>query len=101
MHSSQALCHFLPLMSKHSPQYCVQKDEGGAFCGLLGYDTVQRCRIPTFWGAILPTSLPSLSKMLVSYSVSACCHNPDDHDTNLHCCEILKSHTKAMMEGKY
>jgi len=31
------------------------------------------------------------SETLVSYRMTTRCNNPEDHDTNLHCCENLKS----------
>jgi len=31
------------------------------------------------------------SKTLVSYHITTWCHNPEDHNLNLHCCENPKS----------
>jgi hypothetical protein len=37
------------------------------------------------------------SKTLVSYHITTWCHNPEDHDLNIHHCENLKSHIAGLL----
>jgi len=61
--------------------------------GLLGYDLMVSCqhfgkpccfcvqgsgKTEAVWSSV----------MLVFYQITAWCHNPDDHNMNLHCCKI-------------
>jgi hypothetical protein len=69
------------------------------YCGLLDY-TVQSCKfLPTFrcLDYILKMEATGYSETLITiYNVTRI-HNPEVHNTNLHRCENLKSHTRIIL----